>query len=65
MTLTKTIKWFSRVAVIVVSIVLTIMLVRAFDARRLPDLQPWHTVVFAEESRAASTDGDLSLKKYL
>ena len=61
----RTIKWFGRAVVIVVSIVLTVMVVRAFDARRLPDLQPWHTVVFAEEYRAASTDSDLSLKKYL
>ena len=52
-------------AVIGVSIVLTIMVVRAFDARRLPDLQPWHTAVFAEEYRATSTDSDLSLKEYL
>ncbi len=65
MTLIKTIKWFGRAIVIVVSIVLTVMLVRAFDARHLPDLQPWHTVVFAEEYRAASTDSDLSLKEYL
>ena len=52
-------------AVILVSIVLTIMLVRAFDARGLPDLQPWHTTVFSEEYRATSTDSDLSLKEYL
>lgn len=65
MALIRAIKWFGRVAVVVVSIVLTIMVVRAFDARRLPDLQPWHTVVFDEEYRATSTDSDLSLKKYL
>jgi hypothetical protein len=53
------------VAVILVSIVLTIMVVRAFDARRLPDLQLWHTAVFAEEYRATSMDSDLSLKEFL
>ncbi len=65
MTLIKIIKWFGRVAIVVVSIVLTIMLVRAFDARRLPDLQPWHTAVFAEEYHATSMDSDLSLKEFL
>ncbi|MDH3673430.1 MAG: hypothetical protein OES46_20110, partial [Gammaproteobacteria bacterium] len=61
----KVIKWFGRVTVILVSIVLTIMVVRAFDARRLPDLQPWHTVVFDEEYRATSMDSNLSLKEFL
>ena len=31
-------------------IVLTIMLIRAFDARRQPDLEPWHTARFVESA---------------
>jgi hypothetical protein len=64
-TMLKIVKWFGRVAIVVVSIVLTIMVVRAFDARRLPDLQPWHTAVFTEEYRVTSTDSNLSLKEFL
>jgi alpha-beta hydrolase superfamily lysophospholipase len=42
-----------RLAVIVVVIIATIMLVRAFDARRQPDLMPWHTTRFVNEFTAA------------
>jgi alpha-beta hydrolase superfamily lysophospholipase len=42
-----------RIAVVAVVIVLTVMLVRAFDARRQPDLQAWHTTRFAHEFTAA------------
>ncbi len=41
-----------RIAVILAVIVFTLILVRAFDSRRQPDLSAWHTVNLTEEYRA-------------
>ncbi len=38
-------------------IVLTIMLIRAFDARRQPDLAPWHTARFENDFRVSNGSG--------
>ncbi|MGD1976453.1 MAG: alpha/beta hydrolase [Gammaproteobacteria bacterium] len=38
-------------------IVLTIMLIRAFDARRQPDLEPWHTARFENDFRVSNGAG--------
>jgi alpha-beta hydrolase superfamily lysophospholipase len=46
-------------------IILTIMLVRAFDARRQPDLQAWHTTSFAAEFRVADVGPDTSYEDVL
>ena len=44
----------SRVIFGLVLIVVTIMLIRAFDARRQPDLESWHTARFEDDFRAAN-----------
>ncbi len=52
---------------VVVSVLLigaTIYLVRAFDARRMPDLQPWHTIELEHEYRAERDDPDMSFDEY-
>ena len=51
-------KWLIRLSVIVVAVVVTIYVVRAFDSRRLPDLKPWHTVVLENEFRADEVPAD-------
>lgn len=47
----------SRVIFGLVLVVVTIMLIRAFDARRQPDLEAWHTVRFEDDFRASTDDG--------
>ena len=54
-----------RIVVILVVIVATIMLVRAFDARRMPDLEAWHTTKFTEEFTAADVGETTSYADYL
>ncbi len=51
-------RWIIRIALGLVLIVFTIMLVRAFDARRQPDLQAWHTNRFETEYRADRDAGE-------
>ena len=46
-------------------ILATVVLVRAFDARRLPDLKIWHRVVPQKELQAAELNDRLSLADYL
>ena len=51
-----------KTAMLLLAVVVTIVLVRAFASRRKPDLKPWHTVHLeseftAEDSRGA-TFGD-------
>lgn len=48
-----------KTVVLLLTVAVTIILVRAFDSRRKPDLKPWHTVHLeseftAEDSRAAT-----------
>lgn len=47
----------SRLIFGLILIVVTIMLIRAFDARRQPDLQPWHTARFEDDFRASNNAG--------
>lgn len=58
-------KWLIRLSVIVVAVVVTIYVVRAFDSRRLPDLKPWHTVVLENEFRADEVPADFDFADYL
>jgi alpha-beta hydrolase superfamily lysophospholipase len=46
-------------------ILATIVLLRAFDARKLPELKPWHRVVPARELTAADITDRFTLKDYL
>ncbi len=43
----------------------TIILVRAFDARRAGPLEPWHTVELESEMKAGELDEKVSLSHYL
>jgi alpha-beta hydrolase superfamily lysophospholipase len=59
------IKVIAATIVSVAVIVLTIMLVRAFDARRLPDLETWHSADLKEEFRAGATPPPADFPAYL
>ncbi len=50
---------------IVAVIVASIVLVRAFDSRRLPELQPWHKISLDSEFTESSSDQIESLGDYL
>jgi alpha-beta hydrolase superfamily lysophospholipase len=52
--------------VLVALLVFTIVLVWAFDSRRMPELEPWHTAPLSAEFRADDDEqGDLTLGDYL
>ena len=46
-------------------ILASILLVRAFDSRNLPDLQPWHSIVLNSEFTESKSDQIDSLNDYL
>ncbi|MHC5025806.1 MAG: alpha/beta hydrolase [Planctomycetota bacterium] len=50
-------RWCVRAAVLVAAIVGTIVMVRAFASRALPELQPHHTVELAGDLQADDADG--------
>jgi alpha-beta hydrolase superfamily lysophospholipase len=51
---------------LVALLVFTVILVQAFDARRMPDFQPWHTADLDAEFRAADdARGAMTLADYL
>lgn len=52
--LRRAVEWFAIILV-------TVVLVRAFDARRLPELKPWHRVVPQKELLAAELNDRLTL----
>lgn len=54
-----------RVALIVAGIIVTIMLVRAFDSLRQPDLRAWHTTVFESEFHVDDLTRVRSYREYL
>jgi alpha-beta hydrolase superfamily lysophospholipase len=55
-----------KVVGIVALLVVTVVLVWAFDARRMPELQPWHTAELNAEFRARDDpQRDLTLADYL
>jgi alpha-beta hydrolase superfamily lysophospholipase len=54
-----------RTAFILAVIVFTLILVRAFDARRQPDLAVWHTVELTEEYRADRVGDVTTWQDYL
>ena len=47
-----TLWWCVRAIFTLVVVILTILLVAAFDARRAPDLKPWHTASLESEATA-------------
>ncbi|MHC4961990.1 MAG: alpha/beta hydrolase [Planctomycetota bacterium] len=68
MTQRKGLKWTIRIllrtvlAALVVFV--TILLVRAFDTRRMPDLQVWHTVKLSNEFERSVFGSDITFQQY-
>lgn len=54
-----------RAAAALVLIILTIMLIRAFDARRMPELRSWHTTRFETEFAASDVRADTTYADFL
>lgn len=54
-----------NVLVATLSVLATIVVIYALQARRLPDLQPWHTLAPASEMQAAELDAGFTLDGYL
>ena len=60
----KLFQWIFRIAAGTILVVVTIILMRAFDARRQPDLKPWHGTLSAE-FRAKDLTAESTLADYL
>ncbi len=60
----KLFKWVFRIAAGTILVVVTIILMRAFDARRKPDLKPWHGTL-SSEFRAKDLTDKSTLADYL
>ncbi len=50
-------RFLGRVALLLLAVAATIVLVRAFDSRRKPDLKPWHEVHLEREFTAEGFEG--------
>jgi len=59
------IHWLIRCTLFLIIISATIILVRAFDARTLPELRAWHHPVLESEFTAADSDHVITLDDYL
>ncbi len=57
-------RWLLRAALVVALVFATVIGVRAFDARRLPELKVWHREAPRSEARAGEIDG-MTLAQYL
>jgi alpha-beta hydrolase superfamily lysophospholipase len=58
------IRWTRNLAAGALLVFVTVVLVYGLQARRLPDLQPWHTHASALEVRAAEIDAGMTLDTY-
>ncbi len=58
-------RWLARLALYAAAATAVVLLVRAFDSRRLPDLQTWHRVRLAAEFHAEDADDVASVEAYL
>jgi alpha-beta hydrolase superfamily lysophospholipase len=56
--------WLRTSALVAAAVLSTIVLVRAFDARRLPDLGPWHRIELRGELRAQDMGPTFSWSDY-
>ena len=59
------IKLSRQFAVIVLAVVVTIFVLGAFDARRMPDLELWHTAELKSEFVADESNRNLTYQTYL
>jgi alpha-beta hydrolase superfamily lysophospholipase len=53
-----------KAVILALVLVLTVILVRAFDSRRMPDLKPWHEARLDGEFRAPDERRDLTFRDY-
>lgn len=60
----RLLKWCRNVVIGALLVLVTIVLVYALQARRLPDLQPWHTQASQLEVHAADIDAGMTLDEY-
>jgi len=58
-------KRFKQLAVIVLAVMVTVLVLGAFDARRLPDLELWHTSELKSEFAADESDSITTFQAYL
>ncbi len=58
-------RWAARVAWAAALVLVTVVVGRAFESRRLPDLELWHRVAPAREVRAADVTPGFTLTDYL
>ena len=63
--LRKLVRLLGKLAAALALVLATVVLLRAFDARSLGPLKPWHTVSPASELRAAELDERFTLAQYL
>jgi alpha-beta hydrolase superfamily lysophospholipase len=61
----RLLKWLGRTLLAAALVIATIVLVRAFDARRQPALGPWHRVRPRSEMRAREMTAAFTLADYL
>ena len=58
-------RWLARLALYAAAATAVVLLVRAFDSRSLPDLQPWHRIRLDAEVHAADAEDVASVEAYL
>ena len=61
----RLLRWATTAVVSMIAVAVTIVLIYALQARRLPDLQPWLTQAPALEVTAATLGEDATLTQYL
>ena len=59
------IKRSKQLAVTVLVVIVTVFVLGAFDARRMPDLEVWHTAELKSEFTADESPGNISFQTYL
>ncbi|MCC7212662.1 MAG: hypothetical protein IT451_12590, partial [Candidatus Brocadia sp.] len=57
--------WLLTIAGCFVAVIATIILIRGFDARRMPDLKIWHTVRLSPEFKASDMKPGFTFEDYL
>ena len=58
-------RWVVRPVLIVIAVLATLILVRAFDARRMPDLKPWHDTIPPGDFTEADLVEGFTFEQYL
>lgn len=61
----RILSWIVTLTVCLVAVIATIILIRGFDARRMPDLKIWHTTRLSPEFRASDMKPGFTFADYL